>query len=65
MLNPEGGEQLQVTVVDAQTLELAQQHPERYRDLVVRVAGFTAYFVTLLPELQQEIMARCSNVYSE
>ncbi|MBN1581523.1 MAG: glycyl radical protein, partial [Anaerolineae bacterium] len=53
-----GGEQVQVTVVDAETFKLAQKHPERYRDLVVRVAGFTAYFVTLVPELQQEIVAR-------
>jgi formate C-acetyltransferase len=53
-----GGEQLQVTVVDADTLERARRQPDRYRDLVVRVAGFTAYFVTLTPELQQEIVAR-------
>jgi pyruvate-formate lyase len=40
-----GGEQLQVTVVDANTLRQALEQPDRYRDLVVRVAGFTAYFV--------------------
>jgi formate C-acetyltransferase len=53
-----GGEQLQVTVVDADTLRNALQEPHNYRDLVVRVAGFTAYFVTLTPELQMEILAR-------
>jgi formate C-acetyltransferase len=53
-----GGEQLQVTVVDAGTLRAALDRPEQYRDLVVRVAGFTAYFVSLAPELQQEILAR-------
>ena len=53
-----GGEQLQVTVVDGETLRRAMETPEAYRDLVVRVAGFTAYFVTLVPELQREIVAR-------
>jgi formate C-acetyltransferase len=53
-----GGEQLQVTVVSADTLRRALAHPEQYRDLVVRVAGFTAYFVTLNPDLQREIVAR-------
>jgi pyruvate-formate lyase len=53
-----GGEQLQVTVVDGETLRRALAAPEQYRDLVVRVAGFTAYLVTLPPELQSEIVAR-------
>ena len=53
-----GGEQIQVNLVSAETLRRAQEDPEAYRDLVVRVAGFTAYFVSLSPELQQEIVAR-------
>jgi pyruvate formate-lyase/glycerol dehydratase family glycyl radical enzyme len=53
-----GGEQLQVTVTDSEVLRRALEQPERYRDLVVRVAGFTAYFVTLEPAIQQEILAR-------
>jgi formate C-acetyltransferase len=53
-----GGEQLQVTVVDGEILRRAVEQPELYRDLVVRVAGFTAYFVTLPAAIQQEIMAR-------
>jgi len=53
-----GGEQLQVNVVDTDTLRKALENPEKYRDLVVRVAGFTAYFVTLTPAIQQEIVAR-------
>jgi pyruvate formate-lyase/glycerol dehydratase family glycyl radical enzyme len=53
-----GGEQLQINVVDGDTLRRAAADPDRYRDLVVRVAGFTAYFVTLTPELQWEIIAR-------
>ena len=44
--------------IDAETLRRALAAPERHRDLVVRVAGFTAYFVTLKPELQAEIVAR-------
>lgn len=53
-----GGEQLQFNVVDADTLRKALENPTEYRDLVVRVAGFTAYFVTLTPAIQQEIIAR-------
>jgi formate C-acetyltransferase len=53
-----GGEQLQVTVADGEMLRQALEHPDQHRDLVVRVAGFTAYFVTLTPAIQQEILAR-------
>ena len=53
-----GGEQLQVNVVDTDTLRQALEKPDQYRDLVVRVAGFTAYFVTLTPAIQHEIIAR-------
>lgn len=53
-----GGEQLQVNMVSRVTLQQAMQHPESYRDLVVRVAGFTAYYVSLPVELQLEILAR-------
>ncbi len=53
-----GGEQLQVNVVDTDTLRKALKNPEQHRDLVVRVAGFTAYFVTLKPSIQQEIVSR-------
>jgi pyruvate formate-lyase/glycerol dehydratase family glycyl radical enzyme len=53
-----GGEQLQINVVGADTLRRAVENPEQYRDLVVRVAGFTAYFVTLTSDLQREIIAR-------
>ena len=45
-------------MVSADTLRSARENPQAYRDLVVRVAGFTAYFVSLTPELQQEIIAR-------
>jgi formate C-acetyltransferase len=45
-------------VVDAATLREAQQHPELYRDLVVRVAGYSDYFVRLSDEMQAEVIAR-------
>ncbi len=53
-----GGEQLQVNLVSTATLRSARHNPEAYRDLVVRVAGFTAYFVSLPDELQEEVISR-------
>ena len=53
-----GGEQLQVNMVSTATLRSARDTPEAYRDLVVRVAGFTAYFVSLPLELQEEVISR-------
>jgi trans-4-hydroxy-L-proline dehydratase len=53
-----GGEQIQVNLVSAATLRSAQETPAAYRDLVVRVAGFTAYFVSLPPEMQAEVISR-------
>ena len=53
-----GGEQLQVNVVDRATLEAAQANPDAYRHLVVRVAGFCAFFTCLDAETQREIIAR-------
>ena len=54
----QGGEQLQVNMVSAETLRSARENPQAYRDLVVRVAGFTAYFVSLTAELQEEVISR-------
>ncbi|MBD3307778.1 hypothetical protein GF339_15195 [candidate division KSB3 bacterium] len=53
-----GGIEFQVNTLDRKILRDAQQHPEQYRDLVVRVWGFNAYFVTLKPEYQEEIISR-------
>jgi formate C-acetyltransferase len=53
-----GGEQIQVNMVSTETLRRSLQTPGDYRDLVVRVAGFTVYFVSLTPELQQELLSR-------
>ena len=53
-----GGMEIQFNVIDRQTLLDAQQHPEQYRDLVVRVSGFSAYFTTLGLTVQNEIIDR-------
>jgi len=52
------GHHIQLNVVSAETLKEAQSHPEKYRDLIVRVAGYSDYFVDLSPELQDEIIHR-------
>ncbi len=52
------GHHIQFNVVDAATLRAAQQYPEQYRDLIVRVAGYSDYFCDLTPALQNEIIAR-------
>jgi len=52
------GHHIQLNVVTAETLRDAQRHPEKYRDLIVRVAGFSDYFVDLSKELQDEIIRR-------
>ena len=52
------GHHIQFNVVTAATLRDAQQHPEKFRDLIVRVAGFSDYFVDCGRELQDEIIAR-------
>ena len=53
-----GGTQVQYNIVSSDTLRKAQADPEAYRDLVVRVAGFSAYFVELVPGLQNDIISR-------
>jgi formate C-acetyltransferase len=55
------GHHVQFNVVDLKTLEDARQHPEDHQDLIVRVAGYSDYFVDLTPELQEEIMARTAH----
>jgi len=53
-----GGSVLQFNVVDQQTLMDAKAHPELYPDLVVRVSGFSARFVCLTPQEQDEVIQR-------
>ena len=52
------GHHIQFNVVEADTLRKAQQHPEQYRDLIVRVAGYSDYFCNLGKALQDEIISR-------
>jgi len=49
---------IQFNVVEKETLVAAQQDPEKHKDLIVRVAGFSAYFVDLSKGLQDHIIAR-------
>ena len=53
-----GGMQTQFTIQDKETLEAARDNPEMYRDLLVRVSGYTAYFCDLNRAMQDEIIAR-------
>jgi formate C-acetyltransferase len=52
------GHHIQFNVVDVDTLRKAQQEPENYRDLIVRVAGYSDYFINLGEDLQEEIINR-------
>ncbi|MBN2165719.1 MAG: glycyl radical protein [Marinilabiliaceae bacterium] len=52
------GHHIQFNVVNAETLKDAQKHPENYRDLIVRVAGYSDYFNDLGEDLQNEIITR-------
>ena len=56
-----GGHHIQFNIVDTQTLLDAQQTPENYRDLLVRVAGYSDYFNDMTTQLQNEIIARTEN----
>lgn len=53
-----GGFELQINVTDAEILKKAQQNPELYRDLVVRIGGYSDYFVSLSPTMQEEVITR-------
>jgi trans-4-hydroxy-L-proline dehydratase len=53
-----GGFEIQVNVVDAATLREAQARPEEYQDLIVRVAGYSDYFVRLSGIMQEEVIQR-------
>jgi formate C-acetyltransferase len=55
------GHHIQFNVVDSETLRDAQAHPERHRDLIVRVAGYSDYFHNLSRGLQEEIIARTAH----
>lgn len=53
---------IQFNVISAETLKAAQRHPEKYQDLVIRVAGYSAMFVELDKELQNDIINRTEHL---
>ncbi len=53
-----GGMEIQFNVISRETLLEAQKKPEEYKDLIVRVAGYSAYFVVQDPRVQEDIIAR-------
>ncbi|HHX66833.1 MAG: choline trimethylamine-lyase [Miniphocaeibacter sp.] len=53
-----GNGEMQFNYLDNETLIDAQKHPEKYRDLIVRVAGYSAFFVELCKDVQDEIISR-------
>ncbi|NLB29834.1 MAG: hypothetical protein GX823_06415 [Clostridiales bacterium] len=57
----DGGMEVQYNIVDTDTLRAAQADPNTHRDLVVRIAGYSAYFVELGRDLQNDIIARNEN----
>ncbi len=58
-----GGFEIQVNVVNAEILRDAQAHPEKYADLLVRVAGYSDYFVHLDPNMQAEVIQRTEHAF--
>jgi len=53
-----GGQHIQFNIVDADELRDAKENPDKYKELVVRVGGFSAYFVRLAPGVQEDIILR-------
>ena len=53
-----GGMQMQFNVVSSETMRAAMENPDDYRDLLVRISGYNAYFVTLNRDLQMELIER-------
>ena len=56
------GWQIQFNTISSDTLRDAQQHPEKYKDLVVKVAGYCAQFITLDKRLQEQLIMRTENM---
>ena len=52
------GMEMQLNIVSADTLRDAQKHPENYKDLVVRIAGFSAYFTEVYKAAQDDLIRR-------
>ena len=50
-------------MVDAATLRAAQQHPDEYHNLVVRIAGYSAYFVDMTEAMQNDVISRAEHSF--
>ena len=57
-----GGAEAQFNVVDNETLRAAQENPEEYKNLVVRIAGYSAYFIDMTTDQQNDIISRNQNM---
>ena len=53
-----GGQEVQINATSRETLIDAMEHPEKYQNLVVRVSGFSAFYVTLDKDVQLDILRR-------
>ena len=53
---------MQFNIVSAEKLKKAQQEPEKYKDLLVKIAGYSAQFISLDKKLQDHIILRTGNV---
>ena len=53
-----GGTQMQFTVIDRETLLDARRDPDSHRDLIVRVGGYSEYFINLTPAMRQTVLDR-------
>lgn len=54
----QGGQQVQFNIISRAMFKEAQRTPEEYRDLLVRVSGYSAYFNDLNPAMQEELITR-------
>ena len=57
----QGGLEVQYNIISADTMRSAQKDPDTYRDLVVRIAGYSAYFVELGTDMQNDLIHRTEN----
>ena len=60
----EGGMEIQFNITSRETFEDARVNPENHRELLVRVSGYTAYFIDLNPQMQKEIIERTEYLLS-
>jgi len=53
-----GGLQAQISILSTEEMRAAQKEPEKYKDLIVRIGGYSEYFVYLSPQLQETVIKR-------